>query len=115
MIQSHFSNSTTNIKQAGIISKIARLAKKAGKPVMEKALYLFFAVQSPATPAWAKRIIYGALAYLVFPVDAIPDFIPAAGFTDDLGVIAAALATVAFYITPEVKQKTHQTLDKWFK
>ncbi|MDY0273213.1 MAG: YkvA family protein [Advenella sp.] len=115
MIQSHFSNSTTNIKQAGIISKIARLAKQAGRPVIEKALFLFFAVHNPKTPAWAKRVIYGALAYLVLPVDAIPDLMPIAGFTDDLGIITAALATVSLYITADVKQQARQTLDKWFE
>jgi hypothetical protein len=28
--------------------------------------------------------------------------------------MAAALATVAFYITPEVKAQAHEKLDHWF-
>ena len=40
-------------------------------------------------------MIYGALAYFVLPVDAVPDAIPVAGFTDDLGALAAALGTVS--------------------
>ena len=115
MIQSRFGDQSTTRNHSGVISKMARLAKKAGRPVIEKALFLFFAVQNPKTPAWAKRVIYGALAYLVLPVDAIPDLMTIAGFTDDLGIITAALATVSLYITAEVKQQARQTLDKWFE
>jgi len=32
--------------------------------------------------------IAGALAYVVFPVDIIPDFLPIVGFTDDAAVLA---------------------------
>ncbi len=102
-------------KPAGLIRKMARVAKRAGRSVMEKALLLFYAVRNPATPAWARRVIYGALAYLIVPVDALPDFIPGIGYTDDLSVIAAALAAVAYYITPEVKQQAAQATNRWFK
>ena len=59
-------------------------------------------------------MIYGALAYLVLPTDAIPDVLPAVGFTDDFTVIAAALATVSYYITPEIKEQARVKLVKWF-
>ncbi|MCY7363439.1 MAG: DUF1232 domain-containing protein [Ignavibacteria bacterium] len=43
--------------------------------------------------SWAmKSLIVGALAYFVCPLDAVPDFIPVAGFLDDAGVIAATIA-----------------------
>lgn len=102
-------------KPAGLVRKIARVAKRAGRTVIEKALLLYYAVRSPATPAWARRVIYGALAYLVLPLDALPDFIPGVGYTDDLSVLAAALAAVAYYITPEVKQQAEQAAKRWFK
>ncbi len=102
-------------KPAGLVRKIARVAKRAGRTVIQKALLLYYAVRSPATPAWARRVIYGALAYLVLPLDALPDFIPGVGYTDDLSVLAAALAAVAYYITPEVKQQAEQAANRWFK
>jgi len=95
-------------------NKLARSAAAAGRGTLEKALYLYYAAQSPATPAWAKRAIYGALGYFIFPLDAIPDLAPLVGYTDDLGVLAAALATVSFYITPQVKEQARQRLDHWF-
>ncbi|MDS1139880.1 YkvA family protein [Pusillimonas sp. SM2304] len=94
--------------------KLGPRARSASRTVVEKALYLYYAVQSANTPKWAKRVIYGALGYFIFPLDAIPDLAPLVGYTDDLSVMAAALATVAFYITPDVKAQAHRKLDEWF-
>jgi uncharacterized membrane protein YkvA (DUF1232 family) len=94
--------------------KIKTYGKKAGREVVEKALWLFYAAQAPGTPKWAKTAIYGALAYFIFPLDAIPDFAPLVGYTDDLGVLVAALGTVASYITDDVKQQASQRLAAWF-
>jgi len=95
-------------------NKVARYAGAAGRGTLEKALCLFYAAQSAHTPAWARRVIYGALGYFIFPLDAIPDLAPLIGYTDDLSVMAAALVTVSFYITPEVKAQAHDTLARWF-
>ena len=94
--------------------KLKRFALKAGKEVIEKALWLYYAAQQPGTPAWAKTAIYGALAYFVLPVDAIPDALPGVGFTDDLGMLAAALGTVAVYVTDEVKRQAADRMREWF-
>jgi uncharacterized membrane protein YkvA (DUF1232 family) len=94
--------------------KLGPGAKGIGRFALEKALYLYYAVQNPATPKWARRVMYGALGYFIFPLDAVPDLAPLIGYTDDLTVMAAALATVAFYITPEVKAQAHEKLDHWF-
>lgn len=96
-------------------AKLTRFAKHAGAKVVERALQLYYTAQEPGTPTWAKSVIYGALAYFIFPVDAIPDVIPVAGFTDDLGVLAAAAACVALYLTPEVRRKAKQKMREWFE
>lgn len=46
----------------------------------------------PEAPIWGKVIILACLAYIVCPFDAIPDFIPVAGLSDDLAVVLAAAA-----------------------
>lgn len=94
--------------------KVKNFALKAGKEVIEKALWLYYAAQQPNTPVWAKTVIYGALAYFVLPVDAVPDAIPVAGFTDDLGALAAALGTVSMYVTDQVKQMASEKMREWF-
>lgn len=37
--------------------KLRGHAAGAGRQALEKALWLYFAVQNPATPKWARRVI----------------------------------------------------------
>ena len=94
--------------------KVAAFAPAAGKEVIRGALVLYRCLRDPNTPKWARARIIGALGYFIFPLDAIPDVIPVAGFSDDLGVLAFALATVALHITPEHKEKAEEKLKTWF-
>lgn len=98
----------------GFWNKILAFARTAGREVIEKALWLYYAAQNPATPAWARSVIYGALGYFILPLDAIPDFTPLIGYADDLGVLVAAVATVALFITEDVKAKAARKLRDWF-
>lgn len=94
--------------------KLARAARAAGREVVEKALWLFFAARRPETPRWARATVYGALAYFIVPLDAIPDVAPIAGYTDDLGVLVLAVGTIAAYIDDGVKERTRRLLARWF-
>jgi uncharacterized membrane protein YkvA (DUF1232 family) len=94
--------------------KLKRYARVAGSEVIEKALCLYYAAQRPETPLWAKTVIYSALAYFILPTDAIPDIVPMAGYTDDIGALASAIATVAMYISDDVKQKSRDKMREWF-
>ena len=95
-------------------AKLAGFARLAGRQVVEKALILYHTLQRPETPAAAKATIVGALAYFILPVDAIADFLPGVGFTDDLGVIAAALVTISGYVTDEIRQTAARQAAAWF-
>jgi len=72
------------------------------------------AAKRPETPAWAKAVIYSAIAYFILPIDAIPDFIPLTGYSDDFVTLSAAVTTIAIYIDDSVKSKTKETLKIWF-
>lgn len=104
----------TSYNESQFWQKLTRYASVAGREVVQRALWLFYAAQSPDTPRWARTAIYGALGYFIFPLDAIPDFAPLVGYTDDLGVLAAALATVSMYVTDDIKRRSQQQVDKWF-
>jgi uncharacterized membrane protein YkvA (DUF1232 family) len=54
------------------------------------------------------------LGYLIWPIDAIPDFIPVIGYMDDIAVVATALLTLVAHITPEIKKKAQEKLSEWF-
>lgn len=100
--------------ESGFWDKVANYAKVAGKTVIEKALYLYYATTSADTPIHAKAVAVAALAYFISPIDAIPDAIPVGGYSDDLAVLITALATIAPYITEDVTQKAQAKLREWF-
>ncbi|MCR3921908.1 MAG: YkvA family protein, partial [Firmicutes bacterium] len=94
--------------------KIKKFCIKAGLKVVYTALLLYYTLQDPRVPVKAKAIIAGALGYFILPVDVIPDLLPMVGFTDDYGVLFAALATVAMHITPESKAKAKAKVNDFF-
>ena len=109
--QPDYSHSYT---ESGFWEKLAKFAKSAGRDVVEKALILFYAASDPDTPTKAKAIIFSALGYFILPLDAIPDITPLLGFSDDLGAIALALATVAAHIKPQHRLAAKEKAAKWF-
>jgi len=94
--------------------KVRRHALRAGKEIIFVALKLYYVLQKPETPAWAKAIIMGALGYFISPIDAILDFAPIIGYSDDIGVLVAALATVTAYIDERVVKLAEEKLKSWF-
>lgn len=48
---------------------------------------------SARVPGWAKLVPLAALAYLLFPLDFLPDLIPGIGQVDDLTVILIGMWT----------------------
>ncbi|MBO1265424.1 DUF1232 domain-containing protein [Proteiniclasticum sp. SCR006] len=97
-----------------LFDKIKKFAKKAGIKVIYLALLLFYTLQQPETPRKAKSVIIGALGYFIFPMDLIPDFIPIAGFSDDLTALAGALVMVAMHVNEDTKRKAKERLRIWF-
>ncbi len=96
--------------EEGFWIKARRFSRKAGREVVERALILYFTLQEPGTPAWAKAVIVGALGYFILPTDAVPDPI----FVDDIGVIAAALAAVVLHVTDEARALAKKRVEEWF-
>jgi uncharacterized membrane protein YkvA (DUF1232 family) len=95
-------------------SVIRKYAKQLGKEGIRHALTLYYAMLAPETPAWAKAVIAGALGYLILPVDAIPDVLPMVGLTDDLGILAAAVAAIEVNIPRSAKDKADEKMERWF-
>jgi uncharacterized membrane protein YkvA (DUF1232 family) len=104
----------TSYSDESFWGKLKRHAIVAGREVVENALTLYHVARDSDTPAWAKTVIYGALAYFILPTDSIPDLIPGVGYSDDLGALAAALATLAAHVKPEHSRKAREILRRWF-
>jgi uncharacterized membrane protein YkvA (DUF1232 family) len=66
----------------------------------------------PRTPSLSKLLIGLAIAYLLSPVDIIPDFIPVLGHLDDV-ILVAGLIWLALAIIPaSVKQDAREAASK---
>lgn len=94
--------------------KTKNFAKVAGSEVLTPALKMYYAASDKDTPAWAKTAMLGALGYFISPIDAIPDLTPFVGYSDDLGVLVAAVATTAAHIKDEHVSQAKDTLKRWF-
>lgn len=73
----------------------------ASIPFAEELLTAYYCAFDNKTPTSVKATLLGALAYFVLPIDAIPDFLPVLGFTDDAAFLAAAIKLVTDHIRPE--------------
>jgi uncharacterized membrane protein YkvA (DUF1232 family) len=88
-----------------------KLKRVAGKiPFAEDLVAAFFCAMDPTTPRRVKLILLGAIAYFVFPADAVTDLLPLIGFADDAAVLAAAITQVAGSITDEHRKRARAAL-----
>jgi uncharacterized membrane protein YkvA (DUF1232 family) len=94
--------------------KFTHYAKVAGSKVVYSALLLYYVMVDKNTDMKTRLIIAAALGYFIFPLDAIPDLTPILGYADDLGVLLFTLSKVVTSITPEIKAKAREQVEKWF-
>ena len=95
-------------------NKIRRYGRAAGRELVEKALLPYFVLRDARTPAWARATVIAALGYFIAPLDAIPDVVPALGFTDDLATLALAAVAVASSVTPAMRERARRLADRLF-
>ena len=98
----------------GLWKKIKKYATKIGLDVVYKALQLYYVARSPEWPTRVKARIYGALSYLIAPIDFIPDIMPGVGYTDDAAAIALVLVLAQAYITDEIKLQAKAKIADFF-
>ncbi len=95
-------------------AKIKSKIKSAGLQLIYKAMQLYYATENPNCPTKVKAGIYAALGYFIAPFDFLPDFMPFAGYTDDLSAILLATMMAQAYIDDEVREKSRQKLGEIF-
>lgn len=89
-----------------------RAAKRVANnvPFMEELVAAYYCAMDKETPLRVKGILFGALAYFILPADAIPDFLLALGFTDDIAVLTAAITSVSANIKPVHRKAAKKAL-----
>lgn len=91
-------------------SKLTAVAARI--PFAEDVVASYYCAFDEKTPMRVKGILLGALAYFIFPVDVIPDFILGLGFTDDAAVLATAIAMIRSNLTPEHRKQACAKLEE---
>lgn len=81
-------------------------------PFLDEVVAGYYCARDPATPMHVKAVLFGALAYLVLPFDAVPDLFALIGFTDDAAVIYAAIRTVRPHIGDQHRAAAREALDR---
>jgi uncharacterized membrane protein YkvA (DUF1232 family) len=100
--------------EPGFFEKVQSHMKSIGRQVTNLALTLYHCGVDPETPKAAKGLIFGALGYFIFPIDAIPDVTPVVGYADDLGALLLIMGTVATSIKPSHTKAAQEQSDGWF-
>ena len=93
---------------------LRRLLRRAGRAIAAPALEALEVMLDQDTPPQARLSMLAALTYLLVPTDLIPDFLPVAGFSDDLVALTAVISLCNKHITSEIRLRAQRRLDRWF-
>ena len=100
----------SSVIDEGVLRKVLI---KAGRTIAKPALEAFEMILDTSTPAQARVSLIAALTYLIMPVDLMPDFVPVAGFSDDLVALTAVISLWGQYMSPEIRLRARRKLDIW--
>jgi uncharacterized membrane protein YkvA (DUF1232 family) len=95
--------------------KLSELPRSVGSELVMQALLLYVVLTDERTPLWAKGLAAGGLVYLILPLDAVPDFIPFIGYSDDAVVMGVVLYDLRSFITPAVRERAEGMLPNIFR
>ena len=74
---------------------------------------LWRAFMAAETPVWLKGLMLLVPAYLISPIDILPDFIPVLGWLDDLVVIPLLVSWIVSMLPQKVETRaTYQRRDQ---
>ena len=91
-----------------------KLLRRAGRSVARPAIECLELVLDAETPFQVRLTMVAAMTYLLFPLDLIPDFIPVAGFGDDVVAMTALLGLYRSHMSEAVRTRAQRKLDQWF-
>lgn len=99
-------------REARVRRDFWQVARKAARriPFMDEVVAAYFCALDPKTPTRVRATLIGALAYFVIPLDLVPDFLLAVGFTDDVTVLAGVIAMVRSHIADRHREAARRAL-----
>jgi uncharacterized membrane protein YkvA (DUF1232 family) len=100
-----------NFDQIG--EAIVEYAKVLGQAAIQEALTLWEVAVDKECPKDVRAAAFGALAYLGFPLDFIPDFVPIAGMSDDISILAFAIYKLTDATKPHHYERAKARMIQW--
>jgi uncharacterized membrane protein YkvA (DUF1232 family) len=83
--------------------------KSRARMLKNEIFAVYLAAKDPRTPWYAKAIAFCTIAYVLSPIDLIPDFIPILGYLDDLFIVPGGITLVLRLIPAEVLDEARKT------
>jgi uncharacterized membrane protein YkvA (DUF1232 family) len=87
--------------------------KSWARRVKQDAVMLWFARSHPRTPLLPKLLSIATAAYVLSPIDLIPDFIPVIGYLDDWIIVPIMIWVVVRLLPDEVITDSRAKAEAW--
>lgn len=104
-----------NSKINSLIYKLRPWALKVGRVAARPILQFYYVLEDKNTSTLDKVMIYGAIAYVIMPLDLLPRSVfKLLGVLDDGVAVLFVYKRIKDRITPEVRRRVEERLDEWF-
>lgn len=104
-----------NSKINSLIDKLRPWALKVGRVAARPILQFYYVLEDKNTSTLDKVMIYGAIAYVIMPLDLLPRSVfKLLGVIDDGVAVLFVYKRIKDRITPEVRRRVEERLDEWF-
>ena len=89
--------------------------KAWARRIKRDALMLWLARQHPQTPLLAKLLSAAAVAYVLSPIDLIPDFIPVLGYLDEVILVPVFIWCIVRLLPEPVVLSCRAQAEAWLQ
>jgi uncharacterized membrane protein YkvA (DUF1232 family) len=98
--------------EGDFLKKLSKVSGKLSSSLLYYFIILYYLVSDKNIPLKTRLIFIAALGYFILPSDLVADVIPGLGFTDDLAFVTYAFSTANDFITPELKAKAQERVER---
>lgn len=88
----------------------SKINLKVGNPYLLKVMQLYYAARNVETAPLVRIIFIVSIAYFIFPLDLVPDFLPIIGYLDDIALIVGTVYFFSKNITPLIRSQAEDRL-----
>jgi len=88
--------------------QMSKKLKEKGQELKSNVFLLYRSLKDPHMPLHVKILALLIVAYIVSPIDIIPDFIPVLGLLDEVILVPIFLTFIVSLIPDEIRQEYQQ-------